>query len=64
MEGLKQLIYSGKDIVTKHALFKLLDSEAIELLQLLNYQLIIDETIEAISIVDKKEDDFITGIGK
>lgn len=51
-DHLKQLLKQEKNIITTHALIKLIDEETIELLNALNYTLIIDEELSVIEIFD------------
>jgi len=56
MNSLIQLIRSGKNIVSTHALFSNLDEELITELQKKNYTLIIDEAMEILKKVNIYED--------
>jgi hypothetical protein len=49
----KELLVNGESIVTTHALFRLFDSEVIELLRDAGYTLILDEVANVIEILDK-----------
>lgn len=49
--SLKDLIVDGCNIVSTHALFKLIDAETLELLKISGYTLILDEVLEVISIL-------------
>ncbi len=42
LNNLKDLIVKGKDIVSTHALFKRIDNELIELIEMQGYTLILD----------------------
>ena len=44
----KKLLQDGKNIVSTHALFKLIDKEALELIQMDNYTLILDEVMDVL----------------
>ncbi|GAB1793934.1 DEAD/DEAH box helicase family protein [Priestia megaterium] len=57
LEDIKRLIGNGKNIVSTHSLFKRLDSEIIELLEMENYTLILDEVMNVIEQVDVSKDD-------
>ncbi|MGB3259232.1 DEAD/DEAH box helicase family protein [Paenisporosarcina sp.] len=48
LEDIKRLIADGENIVSTHALFKRLDREVIELLEMENYILILDEVMNVI----------------
>lgn len=50
--GLKELIAEEADICTTHALFRLLDREAYELLRARNYVLIMDEVMTCVDLFD------------
>ena len=54
---LKNLISEGKNIVSTHALFKIIDDKTIELLKLKDYVLIMDEIIDIIDKVNISEKD-------
>ena len=47
-QGLKNLIKSGKNIVTTHALIQRIDMETMELIRNQNYILVIDETLDCV----------------
>lgn len=57
LEGLKKLIVDGKDIVSTHALFKTVDDEIMELLQVSGYTLILDEVMDVIELMQTRKDD-------
>lgn len=48
LSDLKSLIADGENIVSTHALFSIIDSDIINLLQMSNYILILDEVLEII----------------
>lgn len=58
---LKSMFRAGKDIASTHALFYLLDAEALELIRERKYSIIIDESIEMIrrENISKKDFDLI-----
>ena len=58
LDSFKALIKDGCDVVTTHALFKILDEEATVLLSKGSYTLIIDEALECIEEVDITPYDF------
>lgn len=49
LSDLKRLLSAGKNVSTTHALFYMMDNEAMELAKSKCYSLIVDESIEAIS---------------
>lgn len=51
-EHLKKLIKEEKNIITTHALIKMIDEECVELLNSLNYTLIIDEELNVVDVFD------------
>lgn len=57
LEGLKQLLINGDNIVSTHALFKRCDEEVIELLQKIKYTLILDEVAEVVEKFDIVKED-------
>ncbi|OAA91460.1 hypothetical protein [Clostridium ljungdahlii] len=57
LEGLKQLLSRGENIVSTHALFKRCDEEVIELLQKMRYTLILDEVVEVVEKFDIVKED-------
>lgn len=54
---LKNLISDGKNIVSTHALFKLIDNSIIDLLKSQDYVLIMDEVIDIVDIISISEKD-------
>lgn len=54
---LKNLISDGKNIVSTHALFKLIDNSTIDLLKSKDYVLIMDEVIDIVDITSISEED-------
>ena len=54
---LKNLISDGKNIVSTHALFKLIDNSTIDLLKSQDYVLIMDEVIDIVDIVNITDKD-------
>lgn len=58
---LKSMLSSGKNVAATHALFYLMDDEALQLIKDKNYSLIIDESIEVISrcMITKKDADLV-----
>ncbi|WP_368488790.1 hypothetical protein [Clostridium sp. BJN0013] len=57
LEGLKQLLSKGENIVSTHALFKRCDEEVIELLQKTGYTLILDEVADVVEQFEIVEED-------
>lgn len=57
LEDIKRLIADGENIVSTHSLFKRVDSEVIELLEMENYILILDEVMDVIEQVKIPKDD-------
>lgn len=57
LEVLKQLIISGENIVSTHALFKRLDNTLIDLISMKEYTLILDEVMDVINQVNISKDD-------
>lgn len=57
LEGLKQLLSNGDNIVSTHALFKRCDEEVMDLLKANGYVLILDECIDVVEKVDIVEED-------
>lgn len=57
LEGLKQLLINGDNIVSTHALFKRCDEEVIDLLQKMKYTLILDEVAEVVEKFDIVKED-------
>ena len=57
LNGIKELIRKGKNIVSTHALFQRFDKEIVELCSILNYTLIMDEVAEVVRDTQYTEDD-------
>lgn len=57
INGIKDLIRQGKNVVSTHALFQRFDKEVIELCSVLNYTLIMDEVAEVVRDTKYTEDD-------
>ena len=57
LNGIKDLIRNGRNIVSTHALFQRFDKEVIELCMVLNYTLIMDEVAEVVRDTKYSEDD-------
>ncbi|MDR4928929.1 hypothetical protein [Peribacillus simplex] len=57
LEDIKRLIADGENIVSTHSLFKRVDSEVIDLLEMENYILILDEVMDVIEQVKISKDD-------
>lgn len=51
LESIKQLLRAGENIMSTHALFMMFDDEAIEILKGRDYHLIIDEAINAATVI-------------
>lgn len=71
LEDVKRLIAAGENIVSTHSLFKNIDREFIDLLEMENYTLILDEVMDVIEQVDIATDDLkmlvenkVIGLGK
>lgn len=58
LEGIKELINRGDNIVSTHALFQKFDLEVIDLCRAKNYTLIMDEVTDVIEKYDISDDDF------
>lgn len=58
LEGIKELINRGDNIVSTHALFQKFDLEVIDLCRAKNYTLIMDEVTNVIEKYDISNDDF------
>lgn len=58
LEGIKELINKGDNIVSTHALFKSFDMEVIDLCRAKNYTLIMDEVTDVIEKYEISNDDF------
>ena len=56
--GLRELLTSGENIVSTHALLELLEEEDINLIKEQNYICFIDETINCISVYNEEDSDF------
>jgi hypothetical protein len=57
LEDIKRLISDGENIVSTHSLFKRVDLEFIDLLEMENYILILDEVMDVIEQVKISKDD-------
>ncbi|CAH0282982.1 hypothetical protein [Peribacillus sp. Bi134] len=57
LEDIKRLIANGENIVSTHSLFRSIDSEVIDLLDMENYTLILDEAMDVIEQLDISKDD-------
>ena len=57
LNGIKELIRQGRNIVSTHALFQKFDQEVVELCSVLNYTLIMDEVAEVVRDMKYSEDD-------
>lgn len=57
LEGLRQLVSKGENIVCTHELFKLLDNEILELIDEMNYTLMLDEVLNVINKINITKDD-------
>jgi len=57
IEALKKLLVKEQDIVCTHALFRLLDFEAKELIRLGGYTLVLDEVFNVLDTVDLKAEE-------
>lgn len=57
INGIKDLIRQGRNIVSTHALFQRFDKEIVELCSILNYTLIMDEVAEVVRDTGYSEDD-------
>lgn len=57
LEDIKHLIAEGENIVSTHSLFKRVDSEIIDLLEMENYILILDEVMDVIEQEKISKDD-------
>lgn len=58
LEGLKELINRGDNIVSTHALFQKFDLELIDLCRAKNYTLVMDEVTDVIETYSISKDDF------
>lgn len=58
LEGIKELINRGDNIVSTHALFQKFDLEVIDLCRAKNYTLIMDEVTDVVEQYDISKDDF------
>lgn len=57
LRGLKDLIEVGCNIMSTHALFLTLDEDAISMLKARNYTLVIDEALDAVTVLSKPSKD-------
>jgi len=57
LEDIKRLIADGENIVSTHSLFRSIDGEVIDLLDMENYTLILDEVMDVIEQVEISKDD-------
>ena len=57
LNGIKELIRQGRNIVSTHALFQRFDEEIVELCSVLNYTLIMDEVADVVHDMKYSEDD-------
>ena len=57
LNGIKDLIRQGRNIVSTHALFQRFDKEIIDLCSVLNYTLIMDEVADVVRDTQYSEDD-------
>jgi len=57
LEGLKQLLQRGNNIVSTHALFQRCDEEIIDLLKASGYTLILDEAMNMVEKMNIVQDD-------
>lgn len=57
LQNIKRLIAEGENIVSTHSLFKSIDSEVNDLLEMESYTLILDEVMNVIEQVDISKDD-------
>lgn len=57
LEDIKRLIADGENIVSTHSLFRRIDSEVMNLLEMENYILILDEVMDVIEQVKISKDD-------
>lgn len=57
LDDIKRLIANGDNIVSTHSLFRSIDREIIDLLDMENYTLIIDEAMDVIEQLDISKDD-------
>ncbi|AXI11085.1 hypothetical protein CUC15_03830 [Oceanobacillus zhaokaii] len=57
LDDLKSLIANGENIVSTHSLFRSINSEVIDLLDMENYTLILDEVMDVIEQVNISQDD-------
>ena len=58
LEGIKDLINRGENIVSTHALFKKFDLEVIDLCRAKNYTLIMDEVTDVVEKYELSKTDF------
>ena len=57
LKKLKQLLRTGKNVVTTHALFLLLDEEALDIIRDKNYCLIVDEELQVVDDIWYSKED-------
>ena len=57
LEDIKRLISDGENIVSTHSLFRSIDNEVSDLLDMENYTLILDEVMDVIEQVEISKDD-------
>lgn len=58
LEGIKELLNEGYNIISTHALFRRFDLEVIDLCRAKNYTLIMDEVTDVVEQYEISEDDF------
>lgn len=58
LNGIKQLISKGENIVSTHALFRRFDNEIIDMCRAKNYTLIMDEVTDVVEKYDISKEDF------
>lgn len=62
LSSIKEMIAVGLDIMSTHSLFLRLDNDAIDMLRRRDYELIIDEALDVVSVISKEgkkmDDDF------
>lgn len=62
LQSIKEMVSVGVDIMSTHSLFLRLDSETIDMFKRYDYELIIDEALDVVSVLSKNakndEDDF------
>lgn len=57
LEGLRKLVSKGENIVCTHELFKLCDNELLDLIDDMNYTLMLDEVLNVINRINITKDD-------